>query len=70
MQIKRSVSTRIAKYLFSILIVAALISTLSLLIMSSNKYDAEAINVSGSLRVQSYRILYDMEKQENIHLLQ
>ena len=31
--------------------------------MSSNKYDAEAINISGSLRMQSYRLLYEMQEQ-------
>ena len=63
MHTKRSVSTRIAKYLFIILIVAGVISSLSLAIMSSNKYDAEAINISGSLRMQSYRLLYEMQEQ-------
>ncbi|WP_118793743.1 nitrate/nitrite two-component system sensor histidine kinase NarQ [Haemophilus haemolyticus] len=63
MHTKSSVSTRIAKYLFIILIVAGVISSLSLAIMSSNKYDAEAINISGSLRMQSYRLLYEMQEQ-------
>ena len=63
MHTKRSVSTRIAKYLFIILVVAGVISSLSLAIMSSNKYDAEAINISGSLRMQSYRLLYEMQAQ-------
>lgn len=63
MYTKGSVSTRIAKYLFIILIVAGVISSLSLAIMSSNKYDAEAINISGSLRMQSYRLLYEMQEQ-------
>lgn len=63
MHTKRSVSTRIAKYLFIILIVAGVISSLSLAIISSNKYDAKAINISGSLRMQSYRLLYEMRTQ-------
>lgn len=63
MHTKRSVSTRIAKYLFIILIVAGVISSLSLAIISSNRYDAEAINISGSLRMQSYRLLYEMRTQ-------
>lgn len=63
MYTKGSVSTRIAKYLFIILIVAGVISSLSLAIMSSNKYDAEAINISGSLRMQSYR--YFMKCKNN-----
>ncbi|WP_143541445.1 nitrate/nitrite two-component system sensor histidine kinase NarQ [Rodentibacter genomosp. 1] len=63
MQATRSVSLRIAKYLSLIIIVAGVIISLSLAIMASNKSDAEAINVSGSLRMQSYRLLYLMEKQ-------
>ncbi|OOF42655.1 two-component system sensor histidine kinase NarQ [Rodentibacter rarus] len=63
MQTTRSVSLRIAKYLFLIIAVAGVIISLSLVIMASNKSDAEAINVSGSLRMQSYRLLYLMEKQ-------
>ena len=43
MHTKRSVSTRIAKYLFIILIVAGVISSLSLAIISSNKYDAKLL---------------------------
>lgn len=63
MQITRSVSTRIAKYLFLILIVAGVMTSLSLAMMSSNQYDAESINISGSLRMQSYRLLYEMEAE-------
>lgn len=65
MQTTRSVSLRIAKYLFLVIVAAGIISSLSLVIMASNKSDAEAINVSGSLRMQSYRLLYLMEKQSN-----
>ena len=61
MNITRSVSTRIAHYLFLIIIFAGTITLLSLVIIESNKSDAELINVSGSLRMQSYRLLYMME---------
>lgn len=61
MNITRSVSTRIAHYLFLIIIFAGTITSLSLVIIESNKSDAELINVSGSLRMQSYRLLYMME---------
>ena len=57
MYAKRSVSTRIAKYLFVVIIFIGIISSLSLIVMASNKSDAEAINISGSLRMQSYRLL-------------
>ena len=62
MYAKRSVSTRIAKYLFVVIIFMGIISSLSLIVMASNKSDAEAINISGSLRMQSYRILTEMER--------
>ena len=39
-----------------------IISSLSLIVMASNKSDAEAINISGSLRMQSYRLLTEMER--------
>ncbi|TCJ95885.1 two-component system nitrate/nitrite sensor histidine kinase NarQ [Volucribacter psittacicida] len=61
MKIKHSVSTRIANYLFIIIVFASIITSLSLAIMASNKSDAELINVSGSLRMQSYRLIYTMQ---------
>lgn len=61
MKVKHSVSTRIAHYLFLIIIFAGIITSLSLVIMIGNKSDAELINVSGSLRMQSYRLLYTMQ---------
>lgn len=63
MHIKHSVSTRIAHYLFIIIVFAGIITSLSLAIMASNKSDAELINVSGSLRMQSYRLIYTMQYQ-------
>ncbi|PJG86164.1 nitrate/nitrite two-component system sensor histidine kinase NarQ [Conservatibacter flavescens] len=61
MRIKRSVSTRIAHYLLIIIVFAGLITTLSFVIMTSNRSDAESINVSGSLRMQSYRLIYEIQ---------
>lgn len=56
-----SVSIRIAHYLFLIIVFAGIITSLSTIIMVSNRSDAELINVSGSLRMQSYRLLHIME---------
>lgn len=63
---KHSVATKIANYLLLIIIFAAFISLLSLIVMQSNKSDAELINVSGSLRMQSYRILYEIEHEPQL----
>ncbi len=69
MKVTRSVSTKIAHYLFLIIIFAGTITTLSLGIIVTNKSDAELINVSGSLRMQSYRLLYTIEYEpEKIRL--
>lgn len=61
MKIKHSVSTRIANYLIIIIIFVGIISAFSLTLMEGNRSYAEAINVSGSLRMQSYRLLYEIE---------
>lgn len=62
MRKKRSVSTRIANYLFAIIAFVGLITSLSFTMMISNKSDAELINVAGSLRMQAYRLLSEVAK--------
>ncbi|MFQ1014079.1 nitrate/nitrite two-component system sensor histidine kinase NarQ [Avibacterium paragallinarum] len=57
---KSSITTKVTNYLLLIIIFATIISISSLAIMLSNKSDAELMNISGSLRMQSYRILYEM----------
>lgn len=61
MNVKKSVTTRIARYLITVIIFAGIMTTFALGIMASNRSDAEQINVSGSLRYQSYRILYNLK---------
>lgn len=58
-----SVSLKIAHYLFLVIAFAGIITSLSSVIMISNRTDAELINVSGSLRMQSYRLLHIMEHE-------
>ncbi|ABN73566.1 ATPase [Actinobacillus pleuropneumoniae] len=58
---KYSIARRIGFYFLVMIAFASLISGISLSIMWSNKSDAGLINVSGSLRMQSYRFLYEME---------
>lgn len=66
---KNSIARRIGLYFFIIIGFATLISGISLGIMWSNKSDASLINVSGSLRYQSYRFWYEMNHApENIEL--
>src|SRR3712207_1834106 len=60
---KYSIARRLGFYFLFMIAFASLISGISLGIMWSNKSDAGLINVSGSLRMQSYRyrFLYEME---------
>lgn len=58
-----SVSLKIAHYLFLVIAFAGIITSFSSMIMVSNRTDAELINVSGSLRMQSYRLLHIMEHE-------
>ncbi|MGV6988114.1 nitrate/nitrite two-component system sensor histidine kinase NarQ [Testudinibacter sp. P80/BLE/0925] len=66
MQIKKSVTSRLAYYLVMIIMLSGLSVCVTTLIMISNHSDAEMINVSGSLRMQSYRLLYEMQYQPEL----
>ncbi|PVX38859.1 two-component system nitrate/nitrite sensor histidine kinase NarQ [Pasteurella langaaensis DSM 22999] len=69
MNVKQSVSTKIAHYLFMVIVFAGIITTFALGIIASSRSDAEQINISGSLRFQTYRMWYGL-KQEPEHLEQ
>ncbi|MDG2955123.1 nitrate/nitrite two-component system sensor histidine kinase NarQ [Bisgaard Taxon 10/6] len=66
MNVKKSVTTRIARYLITVIIFAGIMTTFALGIMVSNRSDAEQINVSGSLRYQSYRILHNLRNHPDL----
>ncbi len=57
--VKRSVINSIARALSGILLLSLLTTSLALLTLSGSLRDAEAINVAGSLRMQSYRLAWD-----------
>lgn len=64
---KYSITRRIGLYFLIMIGFASIISGISLGIMWSNKSDASLINVSGSLRMQSYRLLSEMDSnKENL----
>lgn len=60
MTVKRSVSTSLARAFFCIVLLSLLSTGIALLTLSSSLRDAEAVNVAGSLRMQSYRLGYDL----------
>ncbi len=58
--VKRSVTHSIARTLFAIVLLSVCSSGLALLTLSGSLRDAEAINLAGSLRMQSYRLAWDI----------
>lgn len=62
MTVKRPVSGSLARAFFSIIALSVLTSTVALLTLASSQRDAEAINIAGSLRMQSYRLGYEMQR--------
>ncbi|WP_380184767.1 type IV pili methyl-accepting chemotaxis transducer N-terminal domain-containing protein [Kalamiella sp. sgz302252] len=56
---ERSVTRSLARALFAIVLLAVFCSLLSLLTLSASQRDAEALNMAGSLRMQSYRLAWD-----------
>lgn len=58
-----SVTATIARSLVLILIISIITTVLALMTLVSSQNDAEAINIAGSLRMQSYRLAFDVETQ-------
>ncbi|NDO79399.1 nitrate/nitrite two-component system sensor histidine kinase NarQ [Citrobacter sp. NCU1] len=70
MTVKRPVSASLARAFFYIVLLSILSTGIALLTLASSLQDAEAINISGSLRMQSYRLGYDLQSgspQLNAH---
>jgi len=61
--VKRSVTGSIARALAGIVMLSVLSTGLALLTLSGSLRDAEALNVAGSLRMQSYRLAWDASTQ-------
>ncbi len=65
MIVKRPVSGSLARAFISIILLSVLTSGIALMTLASSLRDAEAINIAGSLRMQSYRLGYDLERNSN-----
>ncbi len=62
---KRSVTGSLARALFAIALLSVLSTGLALLTLSTSLRDAEAVNIAGSLRMQSYRLAWDAASQRS-----
>lgn len=60
MLVKRSVTGSLAKALIGIVILSVLSTGLALTTVADSLRDAEAVNIAGSLRMQSYRLAYEL----------
>jgi two-component system nitrate/nitrite sensor histidine kinase NarQ len=59
--VKRPVSASLARAFFYIALLSLLTTGIALLTLASSLRDAEAINIAGSMRMQSYRMGYDLQ---------
>lgn len=62
MTVKRPVSSSLARAFFYIVLLSLLSTGVALMTLASSLRDAEAVNIAGSLRMQSYRLGYDLER--------
>jgi two-component system nitrate/nitrite sensor histidine kinase NarQ len=60
--VKQPVSASLAKAFFYIVLLSLLSTGVALVTLASSLRDAEAVNIAGSLRMQSYRLGYDLER--------
>ncbi len=65
--IRKSVTTTIARSMILILLLSVVITSFSLLTLASSLNDAAAVNTSGSLRMQSYRLAYDIVRDSPLY---
>jgi two-component system nitrate/nitrite sensor histidine kinase NarQ len=62
-QAEKSVTSTIAKAMLLIVLLSLITTSVALVTLASSLNDAEAVNVSGSMRMQSYRLSHDIQKQ-------
>ncbi|MGF1910975.1 nitrate/nitrite two-component system sensor histidine kinase NarQ [Vibrio kasasachensis] len=63
--IKRSVTGTIAKALSLIVLLSVVTIGYAFVLLASSLNDAEALNVAGSMRMQSYRLAHDIQSQSH-----
>ncbi|EDP60570.1 nitrate/nitrite two-component system sensor histidine kinase NarQ [Vibrio sp. AND4] len=61
--VKKSVTRTIASALMLILLLSVVTTGFAIFTLASSLNDAEAVNVAGSMRMQSYRLAHDMQSE-------
>ncbi|NVD07930.1 nitrate/nitrite two-component system sensor histidine kinase NarQ [Vibrio sp. JPW-9-11-11] len=67
-QVRSSVTTTVAKAMVLILLLSVATTGFAIFTLASSLNDAEAVNVSGSMRMQSYRLAYDIQNEPDDYL--
>jgi two-component system, NarL family, nitrate/nitrite sensor histidine kinase NarQ len=67
-RVDKSVTSTIAKAMLLILLLSIVTTSVAIFTLASSLNDAEAINVSGSMRMQSYRLAYDIQSSSPLYL--
>lgn len=64
-RVERSLIGTIAKAMFSIVMMSFATISFAIITLASSLNDAEAVNVSGSMRMQSYRLAHDIQSSSS-----
>ena len=65
----KSLTGTIAKAMICILLLSVVTTNFAILTLASSLNDAEAVNVSGSMRMQSYRLAHDIQSDSSLYYL-
>ncbi|MGF1749287.1 MULTISPECIES: nitrate/nitrite two-component system sensor histidine kinase NarQ [Vibrio] len=65
----KSLTGTIAKAMICILLLSVVTVNFAILTLASSLNDAEAVNVSGSMRMQSYRLAHDIQSDSSLYYL-
>ncbi|KJY83917.1 histidine kinase [Vibrio galatheae] len=63
--VKKSVTTTVAKAMVCILLLSVTTTGFAIFTLASSLNDAEAVNVAGSMRMQSYRLAHDIQSHSS-----
>ncbi|MFA0443073.1 two-component system sensor histidine kinase NarQ [Vibrio sp. 10N.286.49.C2] len=68
-RVTKSLTGTIAKAMIGILLLSVVTTNFAILTLASSLNDAEAVNVSGSMRMQSYRLAHDIQADSTLYHL-
>lgn len=67
-KVEKSVTSTIAKSMLLIVLLSVVTTGFAIITLASSLNDAEAVNVAGSMRMQSYRLAYDIQSESVLYM--